>query len=372
MIKHKCFQKDWLEQFKREKAHKRIDPIILEKMIYALHLLESLKQNGLIFVFKGGTSLVLLLKEEALFSIDIDIICNMSKEKIEQVLDKVIKNSRFIKWELDAHRSYQPDIPKAHYKFFFDSLLQGSGSILLDVLITDSIYPELTKIPIKTKWVETDNDILINIPTVDAITGDKLTAFAPNTIGIPYFKNKQSFSMEICKQLYDLSKLFEEIKNIETVATSFINFSRQEIYYRRNNSHLNTLTPEKVLIDTIKTCLIIAKRGRGSNDEKQKFTELQKGIKSFNSFLMSGRFRIDDAISASARIAYLAAKILVKDFSPINYYNGQNIKDINLKEYPNWNFLEKLKKQQDKSSFYYWYKTVQLLTKTDLNFFQSK
>jgi hypothetical protein len=178
--------------------------------------------------------------------------------------------------------------------------------------------------------------------------------------------------MEICKQLYDLSKLFEEIKNIKTVATSFINFSRQEIYYRRNNNHLNTLTPEKVLIDTINTCLIIAKRGRGSNDEKQKFTELQKGIKSFNSFLMSGRFRIDDAISASARIAYLAAKILVKDFSPINYYNGQNIQDINLKEYPNWRFLEKLKKQQDKSSFYYWYKTVQLLTKTDINFFQSK
>ena len=42
-------------------------------------------------------------------------------------------------------------------------------------------------------------ETLVTVPTIDAITGDKLTAFAPNTIGIPYFKgkDKQSFSMEI-------------------------------------------------------------------------------------------------------------------------------------------------------------------------------
>ncbi len=59
MIKNKCFSEEWLDQFKKQKDHKRIDKIILEKMIYALHLLESIKANGLDFVFKGGTSLVL-------------------------------------------------------------------------------------------------------------------------------------------------------------------------------------------------------------------------------------------------------------------------------------------------------------------------
>lgn len=62
MIKEHCFTEEWLNGFKKQKDHKRIDKIILEKMIYALHLLEQLKANGLDFIFKGGTSLVLLLE----------------------------------------------------------------------------------------------------------------------------------------------------------------------------------------------------------------------------------------------------------------------------------------------------------------------
>jgi len=74
MIKEHCFTEEWLTTFKKQTEHKRIDKIILEKMIYALHLLERIKANGLDFVFKGGTSLVLLLEEYNRFSIDIDII----------------------------------------------------------------------------------------------------------------------------------------------------------------------------------------------------------------------------------------------------------------------------------------------------------
>jgi hypothetical protein len=68
---------------------------------------------------------------------------------------------------------------------------------------------------------------LVTVPTVDAIIGDKLTAFAPNTIGIPYFRGKdnQSFSMEIIKQLFDLGKLFEEIGDVEVVRRSFMAFA---------------------------------------------------------------------------------------------------------------------------------------------------
>jgi hypothetical protein len=78
-------------------------------------------------------------------------------------------------------------------------------------------------------------------------------------------------------------------------------------------------------------------------------------------FLMRGNFRIDDAIPASARIAHLAAKLLANDLTPIEYYNGQSVKDLNIED-PNWNFLNRLKRQPDKSSFYYWYHTVRLLT----------
>jgi predicted nucleotidyltransferase component of viral defense system len=365
MIKNKCFTEEWLEQFKKQKDHKRIDKIILEKMIYALHLLERLKANRLDFVFKGGTSLVLLLKEGNRFSIDIDIICKTDRKNLEEILNKVIQTSNFRDWKMDEHRSYQTGVPKAHYKLSFDTNQQGSGTIILDVLIEDPIYPEQAEMPISAKWIETETETMVTVPTIDAITGDKLTAFAPNTIGIPYFKGKdmQPFSMEISKQLFDLSKLFENITNIEMVAKSYMAFSEQEINYRRKGNPECELTPQKALQDTIDTCLLISKRGGGSDDEKQKFAELQRGIKAFDfGFLMSGNFRIDDAVPAAARIAYLSAKILVNDMSSIAYFQGQDIKGLNI-EYPDWNFLNKLKKQPDKSSFYYWYQTVQLLTK---------
>lgn len=364
MIRDNCFSDEWMEGFKKQKDHQRIDKIILEKMIYALHLLEQLKVNGLDFVFKGGTSLLLLLEEGNRFSIDIDIICDESRAELEAVIQKVIASSKFTSYQLDEHRSYQRGVPKAHYKFKFDASKQGSGSILLDILIESSIYPQLEERPIMTKWIETDGETMITVPSIDSITGDKLTAFAPNTIGIPYFKgkDKQSFSMEICKQLFDLSKLFEKIQNMEVVAVSFHAFAKHEIAYRKKEIPEVELTPKMVLQDTIDTCIILAKRGRGHNDEKVKFKELQRGILAFGTgFLMAGSFRIDDAVPASARIAYLAAKILVSDLSPITYYKGQDTQELIIED-PKWNFLMRLKRQPDKSAFFYWYKTVELLT----------
>jgi predicted nucleotidyltransferase component of viral defense system len=346
------------------KEHKRIDKIILEKMIYALHLLEQLKINGLEFVFKGGTSLLLLLEEGNRFSIDIDIICNTDRENLEKKLNAVVESSKFKSFELDAHRSYQEGVPKAHYSFAFDSNTKGkhSGTILLDVLIEDSIYPEQVEAPVTTKWIETDGETSVIVPSIDSITGDKLTAFAPNTIGIPYYKGTVSFAMEICKQLFDVSKLFERIQNLETVSASFQAFAKKEINYRKSLNPDLSLTPDNVLQDAIDTCLIISKRGAGSGDEKKKFAHLQRGIRAFGTgFLMSGNFRIDDAIPATARVAYLAAKLLNNDLTSIQRYEGQDMKEWNIED-PNWNFLNRLKRQPDKSSFFYWFKSVELLT----------
>jgi len=89
MIKDKCFTEEWLDQFKKQKDYKRTDKIIFEKMIYALHLLERLKANGLSFVFKGGSSLLLLLKEGNRFSIDIDIICKEERKDLEEILNNL-------------------------------------------------------------------------------------------------------------------------------------------------------------------------------------------------------------------------------------------------------------------------------------------
>ena len=362
MIKDKCFTEDWLDSFKKQAAHKRIDKGILEKMIYALHLLEQLKVNGLDFTFKGGTSLLLLLAEGNRFSIDIDIICSTNRDELEKILVKVVEISKFKSFELDKFRSYKPGVPIAHYIFDYDSVSRTkySGRIQLDILIEDSIYPEMIEKTVTTKWIETESDIKVTLPSVNSITGDKLTAFAPNTVGIPYIKGKQSFAMEICKQLFDLGKLFEQIENIEIVADSYYRFAKKEIQYRKPEHP--ELTVAQVLKDTIDTCLTITKRGRGDASEKTNFIQLQKGIVAFGSgFLMSGNFRIDDAVVASAKVACLASKLLVSDLTPIAYYKGENIKPLDI-ENQDWNFLNPLKRHPDKSAFYYWYKVVQLLS----------
>lgn len=365
MINEKCFTIEWLESFKKQKEHKLIQTNILEKMIYALHLLEQLKNNGLEFVFKGGTSLVLLLDEGNRFSIDIDIICKTERKELEAILDKVVESSKFISVTLNERRSYKPGVPKAHYSFAFESVFntKSPGNILLDILVEDPIYPELVESTIQTKWIKIDNDVTVKTPSIDAITGDKLTAFAPNTIGIPYYKGKELFTMEICKQLFDLSRLFEKISNLEVVSKSFMVHAEQEITFRKNGDGKTELTPEKVLQDTIDTCLIITKRETNKEESaKSNFKLLQDGIRAFGTgYLMSGNFRIDDAVIASSRVAYLATKLLLGKITPISYYNGEDIKTLTIED-QEWNFLNKLKKQPDKSSFYYWYQTVQLLT----------
>lgn len=370
MIEKKCFTREWLESFKKQKEHKSIQTNILEKMIHALHLLELLIIHKLDFVFKGGTSLVLLLNEGNRFSIDIDIICNVEREMLERTLNRIVEKSKFTSVMLDEKRSYKEGVPKAHYAFEFESVFntKTQGKILLDILIEDSIYPEFIESPIKTKWIETNETVLVNTPSIDAITGDKLTAFAPNTIGIPYFKGEHGFAMEICKQLFDLSKLFYRISNMVIVYTSFQAFAKKEISYRNHRKDFSKrkVTPDIVLQDTIDTCLTITKREANLEEPfKSNFKQLQLGIKAFGTgYLMTGNFRIEEAIAAAAEVAYIATKILMKDLSPITYYSGEDIKSMAI-EHADWNFLNRLKRYPDKSSFYYWYHTVQLLTKSN-------
>src|SRR4030042_3817092 len=117
MIKPESLTSDWIAA-RRKKFGK--DPTIIEGMIHALYLLECLKKSGLDFIFKGGTSLILLLDQPKRFSVDIDIILNPSIKKpdLEEYLSGIVESGIFSQMELDQRRSFQPGILKAHYTFF--------------------------------------------------------------------------------------------------------------------------------------------------------------------------------------------------------------------------------------------------------------
>jgi predicted nucleotidyltransferase component of viral defense system len=63
-----------LEHIKKIRGRTNVDISILERCMYALALLEALVQVGMPFIFKGGTSLLLLLEKPSRLSTDIDII----------------------------------------------------------------------------------------------------------------------------------------------------------------------------------------------------------------------------------------------------------------------------------------------------------
>lgn len=348
MIKATCFTKEWILNFKQRS--KRINPPVFEKMIHALSLLQQLKAHGLKFTFKGGTSLVLLLSKSRRFSVDIDILTTQTREDVEVILDKLVAASHFNSWTLQDRKSYQDGVPKAHYEFGYNSQLsQSANFVLLDILFEKTDYPNVLTVPIESEWIESEETLEVQVPSIESILGDKLTAFAPNTIGILYGKGK---AQEIIKQLFDIGCLFDEVEKIEDFALSFQKIGEKEIKYRSLSISL-----EDVVDDIFNTSLLIAKRTKNTNEpDKSRFTELSNGIRRFEGFLIAESFKIEDAILAAGKAAYLAKQLKSKDHNTIVKYNGQDISSLQIEG--ELNFLNKLKKSRDKAAFFYWYQAL--------------
>ncbi len=368
MIDLKTLSVEWIAE-KRKQYRK--DPTLMESMIYALYLLEQLQFSGLDFIFKGGTSLILLMQEPKRFSVDIDIIISpkMGKEELERFLLKIEEKSAFNRMELDERRSYKGAIPKAHYKFIYNSnfatrtvaeevVFKPEREILLDILFAENHYPQLVEIPLETDWLlQDDKRIVVRTPDINSILGDKLTAFAPNTTGIPYKAQKEK---EILKQLFDIGNLFDLITDVDIFKQSFLATAKDEITYRPEREIKSV---QQVLHDIIETSLLLAKKDiLKSEDEKAQFAEMNVGINQFRHFVFVGKFEILEAQVASAKSAYLAALIL-SDSSEIKKFNDT----IPLADYmitnTEYNFLNKrLKFVAKGEALFYWDQTIKLLT----------
>jgi hypothetical protein len=291
MINNETYTSNWILNLKR-KLGKHSDAKLIEKVIWALTLLEQLQINGLNFTFKGGTALVLATEKPKRFSIDIDIITEHSEKEIIAVLQKIVDEKIFLDWEDDNNRKHTPDAPIGHFKVYYKSVIDGNiEPILLDLLFTPNPYPETQEVAIKHPWLITSGDeVTITMPTFDAILGDKLTAFAPKTTGILYSKNRPA---EIIKQLYDIAFLFDNITDLIVVKMSYNKVVQEEIGFRKLD-----ITAKKVLEDTWQACYTLAER----NEKSEDFKQLQKGIVNFTNFPIE-QFRIDQAITAAAKAA---------------------------------------------------------------------
>lgn len=347
MIKESTYHPEWIFEVK-QKLGRKYDPKLIEKVIYALILLEQLKINGLEFIFKGGTALLLATKKPKRFSIDIDIITEQIQSDIEPILDTMCSKTVFTHWEDDNNRKHTPDAPVGHFKTYYKSNVDGSiEPILLDVLYTPNPYPELTEIPIAHDWIQTEGEIIqVMMPTFDAILGDKLTAFAPKTTGILYSKGRP---VEIIKQLFDVAFLMENISDLTVVRTSYAKVVKEELSFRKLD-----ITEEQVLNDTQEACFVLSTRDTKSED----FKHLQTGISNFTNFTIE-KFNIEEAIIASSKVAYLSEILKTGKETEIERFNNSlEVKDWII-ENPEFNKLNKLKKSNPEA-FFYWCKALSI------------
>lgn len=343
---------EWLNQV--SKQHRNADKILVEKVIRALLLLEGLAKQNLSFVFKGGTALMLHFNSTKRLSIDIDIILTSEPENLESILDAIVKEQGFLRKELQ-HRSATSKIKKEHYKFFYTPLHKTNKTeeyVLLDILFEEVNYAKLVSLPIQSDFVPIiDQPLNVNVPSLEDILGDKLTAFAPNTTGIPYFKKDDSMNMEIIKQLYDIGNLFDVATYIETIKTTFYRFVKTEIAYR-NTEEIND---NDVLQDIYETSLCIVTRGA---DGKGNFDELLNGILRIKGFIFSESYHIEKAIAHASKTAYLSALIQHDAKAIDKFENPLLMKDWQISE-PLNSKLNKLKKSNPEA-FFYWFKIYDL------------
>lgn len=362
MILSESYTSDWIKA--KRKIYTKSDPSIMEKVIYAFSLVEHLVRFDLRYTFKGGTSLLLILPEPKRFSVDVDIITTESREKIESILELICREGVFLRYELDEYRSYKPGIPKAHYQLTFYSQWENiEKSILLDILFEEHGYPAVVSTPIVNEWIKTDGTpLMVSVPTVDSIAGDKITAYAPNTTGIKYkveyadggVREKQ---MEVMKQLFDIGILFDRLSNLDHFKQSFTTTSKKEIAYRSELA----ITQSDVLNDIINTSLIVASLGKFF-DPNNDYSHIKTGLSQLKSYIYNGSFRSDDAILASSKAAYLAAIILKNYEGNIKRWQSvDNIKNYFIEPVA-YQFLNK-RKNIPGAPLFYWHHCLKLLGK---------
>lgn len=357
MIHENTFTKEWILKKSTDfkKGKKKADPELIEKVTKALYLLESLAKTGLKFIFKGGTSLLLLLNEMHRFSIDIDIIIGKENNDVDmdKILSEIVKESAiFTRFEENIRQGIN-EVPKSHYKIYYESLLDKTDKyILIDILFEKNHYVNLVQKNIDCKFIEyKEPEITVVMPSADCILGDKLTAYAPNTTGIPYGKDKE---LEIIKQLFDVGNLFDEMENLDTVSKTFKQMAKQELIYRKKNEEF---TYEDVLDDIFKTSRILGERGR---IEKDIFDQLQLGVNRIKDYIFSKNYILENAVNSASKAAYLS--LLIKHgISDVERFD----KKLDLRTYvidhPDYKKFKTIMKF-DPEAYFYWFKSIEILS----------
>jgi hypothetical protein len=308
LISEKCFAREWFEQKQRERG--QLSPQLLETVTYALELLAELVKRGLPLVFKGGTSILLLIDDIRRLSIDIDVAMPVSRDEVLPVLEAIATESRFLDvqpLDRDPHR-----LPKRHhYLFHYPSVYtQQPGSLQLDILEDDAHYPDIVERPIVHSLVEVEEDIAVRLPTIDGLLGDKLTAFAPTTIGIRYGSYKDA--IRIVKQVCDIGELLNHASDLTAVKAAHARFLVAESSYVDEPYATDAIAADRIAAAELLS--LLHTKWHPADDEHA--ATLEAGVRQIDSHIVGHRYSFDNAKVAAAKAAALTAMFSLEGTPP--------------------------------------------------------
>ncbi len=335
------------------------DPSILERTVYAFGLLEAISCVGLPFIFKGGSSLLVLLEKPRRLSTDIDIIVEPGAD-IDECIKKAGAIFPFIDVKEDKRRGLNQrqglnQIEKRHFKFFFKSpRAEKEITILLDVVFEENPYIKTSERPIcNDLLISSGQEFTVTVPDKNCILGDKLTAFAPHTTGVPFGLDKE---LEIVKQMFDCWTLLQEMDDYEIVKTVYNKVSKIESGYRGLNQ-----TPEDCLRDTIESCICIIGRGSVRPEDYKNFSA---GISAIQGHIFTDRINGENAGIYASEVMYLATNLLVKTNSYDRIENPEKFRSrsIDMKGIKKISSLRKV----EPKAYAYMVESLQMLQKIGL------
>jgi len=353
MIDPKCFTKEWIDQ--QREALKSRNPILLEKAILALELVGRLQDAGLPFQFKGGTCLLLRLPVLRRLSIDVDIVCLASQAQLEEILKTAAARAPFTGYEHSAKRDREMP-PKRHYRLFFKSTVTNRDDlILLDVLLEPELIIPGDPVTLRTSFIEVEREVQVNIPTIETLLGDKLTAFAPTTVGILYHPERR---LDIVKQLYDVASLYDAATNPAPVVAAY------ERTVAKQNSYRNTAhTVPDTLADSVNAAHILSRHGLRGVAPDPNALALLEGIQALDGHLLNQSFRIDQARVAAGKVAVLAA--VLRHPNRTNSFHEHRFQPAAIATLasasirPPWDSLQRLR-GGNLEAYYHWWRAQQL------------
>jgi hypothetical protein len=262
---------------------------LCELVVHCLELVAQLARTDLEFRFKGGNSQLILLDEPQRFSIDVDIVSTVTKERMIEVVEGITADCDvFTRCEVRQHKT-KPWLPMISFKLYFDSAYESAGQggdaphVMLDAVLEAPPYGGVRQAVRCRRLYHSDQEV--ELPSIAGLLADKMLCIGPGTMGIPLGKGKEAHRL---KHVFDVANLSRHDYELEEMRTALAACMVQENKLQRSEWDLDA-----VVQDTAKFCSEpLAHATKPADDALEPGTYLDEIARGFDEF-RTVLFRVD-------------------------------------------------------------------------------